>query len=137
VSKPFVCENYETAEVDKAGDIKVEECVWVPRELKSDLGYRGTLVSLRLPRNWSALVNEEVWSAFVQYKCTEMSFQLNKNAKCCGTCIMIRDFFNFFLSFETIVKKTYFVQRTICIYLCMNTCCLVPIDLTEAVQRLT
>ena len=40
VSKPFVCENYETAEDDKAGDNDVEDCPWVPN----------TLASLKLPR---------------------------------------------------------------------------------------
>jgi hypothetical protein len=50
VSKPFVCENDETAEDDKAGNNEVEECALVLGELKSVLGYQGTLVSLRLPR---------------------------------------------------------------------------------------
>ena len=36
-------------EDDKAGDNEVEKCVLVPGELKSVLGYQGTLVSLRLP----------------------------------------------------------------------------------------
>ena len=49
VSKPFVCENDETAEDEKAGDNNVEECAWVLGELMSVLGYKGTLVSLRLP----------------------------------------------------------------------------------------
>jgi hypothetical protein len=63
---------------------------------ESVLGYQGTLVSLRLPRNWVCLrlkrysgqpkatlnwgqpyIKEELWSVFVQYKCTEASFQLS------------------------------------------------------------
>jgi hypothetical protein len=52
VSKPFVSLNDEPAEDDKAGDNEVEECACVPREIV--LGYQGTLVSQRLPRNVSA-----------------------------------------------------------------------------------
>ena len=48
-SKPIVCLNDEPADDDKAGDNEVDECGWVPGELKSVLGYQGTLVSLRLP----------------------------------------------------------------------------------------
>ena len=40
VSKPLVCENDETGEDDKADDNEVEECAWVPGELKSVLGYK-------------------------------------------------------------------------------------------------
>ena len=40
--------NDETGEDDKVDEF--EKCVWVPEELKSVLGCRGTLVSLRLPR---------------------------------------------------------------------------------------
>ena len=49
MSKPFVCLNDGPAEDDKAGDSQVEQCAWVPGDLKSVLGYQGTLVSLRLP----------------------------------------------------------------------------------------
>ena len=34
-------ENDKTGEDDKVGEF--EKCVWVPGELKSELGYRGTL----------------------------------------------------------------------------------------------
>jgi hypothetical protein len=47
------CQNEETDETgedDKVGDNLFEECVWLPWELKSVLGYKGTLVSLGLPR---------------------------------------------------------------------------------------
>ena len=40
VSNPFVCLNDEPAEDDKADDNEVEECVSVPRELNSVLGYK-------------------------------------------------------------------------------------------------
>ena len=40
LSKPFVCLNDEPAEDDKADDNEVEECVSVPRELNSVLGYK-------------------------------------------------------------------------------------------------
>jgi hypothetical protein len=43
---------YEKGEVDNAGDNAVEECSRVPGELKSVLGNQGTLISLRLPRNF-------------------------------------------------------------------------------------
>jgi hypothetical protein len=55
VSKPFVCLNDEPSEDDKAGDNEVEECAWVPGELKSVLGYQGNLVSIRLPRTGVSL----------------------------------------------------------------------------------
>jgi hypothetical protein len=47
VSKPYVCENYETT---KAGDDEVEERGWVLGDLKLVLGYQITLVILMLPR---------------------------------------------------------------------------------------
>ena len=47
-SKPIVFLNDEQADDDKAGDKQVDERGWVPGELKSVLGYQGTLVSLRL-----------------------------------------------------------------------------------------
>ena len=46
-------ENYETGEDDKVGEF--EKCVWVPGELKSGLGYQGTLVSLSLPKTGASL----------------------------------------------------------------------------------
>ena len=55
MSKPFVCKNDETAEVEKAGDNEVEECALVHGGLNSVLGYQGTLVSLRLPRSGVSL----------------------------------------------------------------------------------
>ena len=48
VLKPYVCENDETT---KAGEDKVEERAWVLGELKSVLGYQGTLVSLKATQN--------------------------------------------------------------------------------------
>jgi hypothetical protein len=47
VVKACVCGNDETAKDDKTGDNEVEECAWVPGELKSVFGLQGTLVSLR------------------------------------------------------------------------------------------
>jgi hypothetical protein len=47
-------ENYETYEDDKVGEFW--KCVWVPGELKSGLGYQGTLVSLSL-----LLDSEDLW----------------------------------------------------------------------------
>jgi hypothetical protein len=52
-------ENYETCEDDEVGEF--EKGVWVPWELKSSLGYQGTVVSLSL-----LLDSEELWSACVQ-----------------------------------------------------------------------
>ena len=49
-------EHDKTSEDDKAVDNKVEECVWVPEELKSVAGYQGTLVSLRLSRTGVSLL---------------------------------------------------------------------------------
>jgi hypothetical protein len=54
-AKPLVSLNDEPAEDDEAGDNEVEECAWVPKELKLVLGYQGTLVSIRLPRSWVSL----------------------------------------------------------------------------------
>ena len=72
VSKPYVCENDETTKDTKAGEDKVDECVWVLGERKSVLGYQKPLVSLTLPRTgvsllllWSALSYLELGSAFV------------------------------------------------------------------------
>ena len=48
VSKPYVCENYETTKDAKAGDDEVEECIWVLGELNSVLGYHKPLVYLEL-----------------------------------------------------------------------------------------
>ena len=67
VSKPYVCENDETAKDTKAGDDEVEECVSVLGELKSVLGYQklelgsafyfyDTLVSLKLQELGSAFI---------------------------------------------------------------------------------
>ena len=55
VSKPLVRLNDEPAEDEKAGDNEVEECAWVPGDLKLVLGYQGTLVSLRVPKTWVSL----------------------------------------------------------------------------------
>ena len=55
VSNPYVCENDETTKDTKAGDDEVEECVSVPGELKSVLGYQGTLVILKLQQFWVSL----------------------------------------------------------------------------------
>ena len=49
VSKPYVCENYETTKDTKAGEDKVDECVWVLGEQKSVLDYQKPLVSRTLP----------------------------------------------------------------------------------------
>ena len=46
-------ENDETGEDDKVDEF--EKCVWVPGELKSVLGFQGTLVRLRLPRTGVSL----------------------------------------------------------------------------------
>ena len=40
VAKSFVCVNDETAKDDKTGDNEVEDCAWVPGELKSVSGYQ-------------------------------------------------------------------------------------------------
>ena len=54
VSKSLVCENDETAEDIEAGDNEVEEFAWFLGELKSVLGYRGTLSALGYPELWSS-----------------------------------------------------------------------------------
>ena len=46
VSKPYVCENDETTKDTKAGEDKVDECVWVQKPL----------VSLTLPRTGVSLL---------------------------------------------------------------------------------
>ena len=46
-------ENDETGEDDKVGEF--EKCVWVPGELKSGVGYKGTLVSFSLPKTGASL----------------------------------------------------------------------------------
>ena len=56
MSKPYVCENDETTKDTKAGEDKVDECVWVLRERKSVLGYQKPLVSLTLPRTGVSLL---------------------------------------------------------------------------------
>jgi hypothetical protein len=56
VSKPYVCENDETIKDTKAGEDKVDECVWVLRERKSVLGYQKPLVSFTLPRTGVSLL---------------------------------------------------------------------------------
>jgi hypothetical protein len=55
LAKPFVRLNDKPAEDDKAGDNEVGECVLVPGELKSVLGYQGTLISIRLPITTASL----------------------------------------------------------------------------------
>ena len=46
-------ENDETGEDNKVGEF--EKCVLVPGELKSELGYQGTLISFSLPKSGASL----------------------------------------------------------------------------------
>jgi hypothetical protein len=46
-------ENDETGEDDKVGEF--EKCAGVPGELKSGVGYKGTLVSFSLPTTGASL----------------------------------------------------------------------------------
>ena len=55
-------ENEEKGEDDKDGEYEVDECAWVPEELKWVLGYQGyqgTLFRIRLPE-----LTEKIKSAF-------------------------------------------------------------------------
>ena len=60
VSKPYVCENDETTKDTKAGEDKVDECVWVLGERKSVLGYQKPLVSLTLPKTGVVIFGDRV-----------------------------------------------------------------------------